>query len=56
MPAARISFYYEEEKIKILKKEAEGEDRTTSNYVQNVLKDHIALIDNPILEEKRNKI
>ncbi len=41
MTARGISFFYEEEKVKILKDAAEDDDRTTSSYLQIVLDEHI---------------
>lgn len=56
MSAIGISFWYSEEKINMLKSAAKEDDRTTSNYIQLVLENHIKNREiNPIKKKRTFK-
>lgn len=56
MGATGISFFYDEEKVKILQEEAKADDRTTSSYIQQIFAEHIKEangVQNPVQMKKR---
>lgn len=59
MAVTGISFFYDEEKVNILKKAAASDDRTTSSYLQIILQKHIDKVvggDSLPVGKKRKKV
>lgn len=54
MATKGMSFYYDKDKIKLLKEKAKTEDRTFSGYIQAILYDHI-ISKESIFEPKKSK-
>jgi hypothetical protein len=56
MAAVGISFYYDEEKVKLIKEAAKEDGRTPSNYIQILLAKKIEADKTPITIKKKKRI